>query len=443
MGFFRFSAAGGAELSPSPAAPPALPSDALVWSSPATWGGVKPGARDVVKVPAGRTLLIDEDIEVGALEIQGTVLFAARDLTVKSNGILVSGNGVLRAGEAEHPFDDRLTFTLGGSNDRDLIDGLGSKFMAAVDGGSIELFGKRRPGWVMLGDTAVPCAIIIRLNEPVDWSAGDKIAIASGGADLPLVEERTVFAVTADGLRVTLDAPLQHRHEGRNARVRHTSPNSIAKVVLLSRSIVIEGDIGSTRSGYGAHVMIAGHAPNEPGTSVASGSRGCFISVEFRRVGQFNYPGRYPAHWYNNKIARGSVLADCVVHQSFQRGVVVSSTRGVMLHGNVIYKPLGHGFIIDQSEDSASVLTTNLTVRPRRVRFADTGMRSMYERRPRSVWFADEIKPSRTSRRVLGEAASQGGNGGAVDHGCADGGDGNGAGNDAKRGPAQGDSGAT
>jgi hypothetical protein len=396
VGFLRFSSSGGAILSPSPAgAASSAPADALAWSSPATWGGTKPGARDVVKVPAGRTLLIDENIDVAALEIQGTVLFAPRDLHIKTHGILVNGNGVLRAGDAERAFDHRLVFTLGTGSDRELIDGLGSKFMAAMDGGSIELFGKRRPGWVMLGDTAVPGAIIMRLNEPVDWSPGDKIAIASGGVDLPLVEERTVFAVTADGLRVTLDAPLQHRHEGRNARVRHTSSNSIAKVVLLSRSIVIEGDVGSTRSGYGAHVMIAGHAPNEPSTSVPGGSRGCFIGVEFRRVGQFNHPGRYPAHWHGNKVARGSVLADCVIHQSFQRGVVVSGTRGVKLHGNVVYKPLGHGIIVDQSEDSASILTTNLTVRPRRVRFADPGMRSMYERRPRSVWFADAVKSPR------------------------------------------------
>lgn len=112
----------------------------------------------------------------------------------------------MRAGDAERPFEHRLTFTLHGSSDRELIDGLGSKFIAALDGGSIELYGRRRAGWVVLGDTVAPGAIILRLNEPVDWSPGDKIAIASGGVDLPLVEERTVFGVTPDGLRVTLDA---------------------------------------------------------------------------------------------------------------------------------------------------------------------------------------------------------------------------------------------
>jgi hypothetical protein len=55
----------------------------------------------------------------------------------------------------------------------------------------------------------------------------------------------------------------------------------------------------------------------------------------------------------------------------------------------VVFKPLGHGFIIDHTEDAAAVMTTNLTIRPRRVRFADPAMRDLYERRPRSVWIAD------------------------------------------------------
>jgi hypothetical protein len=378
---------GGAIVTPAAVEP--VPAEVLRWSDPATWNGVPPGARDVVRVPAGRALLVDQDVQVAALEIMGTVLFAPRDLAVRCVGILVNGPGVLRAGDAERPFTHRLVFTLSGGTDRDMIDGLGSKFMAAVDGGSIELFGRRRPGWVVLGDTVAPGSIILRLNEPVDWSPGDRIAIASGGVDLPLVEERTVFGVTADGLRVTLDAPVLHKHVGRNARARGVQSTAVAKVVLMSRSIVVEGDVASSRSGYGAHVMVAGHAPREPGSDPAGGSRGCFIGVEFRRVGQFNYVGRYPVHWFENPTARGSVLADCVIHQSFQRGVVVAGTRGVRLHGNVVFKPLGHGFIVDQSEDSASILTTNLTVRPRRVRFAEPAMRAMYERRPRSVWFAD------------------------------------------------------
>lgn len=389
MGFLGISrvVGGGAIVSPAPALP--VRADVLRWSDPATWAGVLPRARDVVRVPAGCTLLVDQNIEVAALEVMGTLLFAPRHMTVRAKGILVGGPGILRAGDAEHPFTHRLVFTLSGFADRELVDGLGTKFLAAVHGGSIELFGRRRPGWVALGDTVAPGAVVLRMSEPVDWSPGDRIGIASGGVDLPVVEERGVFSVTTDGRTVTLDSPVQLKHLGHTARVRGARSTSVTKVVLLSRSIVIEGDMRSTRGGYGAHVMVAGHAPGAQGTDPAGGSRGCFVGVEFRRVGQWNYPGRYPVHWFQNRDPRGSLLADCVIHQIFQGGVVATGTRGLRLHGNVVYKPLGHGFIVDQSDDSAAVVTTNLVVRPRPARFADPSMRAIHDRQPRGVWLAE------------------------------------------------------
>jgi hypothetical protein len=400
MGFLPFSSGGGASLAPATVANPL---QTMAWSDPLTWSGRLPGPRDVVQVPAGRTLLVDQDIDVAALEIAGTVLFAPRDIQVECDGILVAGGGVLRAGGIEQPFAQRLTFTLGCTPERELIDGLGSKFLAAVDGGRIELIGPRRTSWVVLGDTVAPGAIVLRVSEPVDWVAGERIAIASGGPELPLVEERTVFGVSPDGLNVTLDAPMQHRHLGQHGRVRNALPGAIARVALLSRTIVVEGDASAARNSLGAHCIIAGHAPGEPFPENSRGAVGSFVGVEFRRMGQFNRSGRYPLYWHVNGDVPGNQMIDCVIHSSFQRGVVVSETRGVKIHGNVVHKPLGHGFIVDQADqaqDVATMLTTNLTIRPRRVRFADPAMRDLYERRPRSLWISD-------SRRPIGEGVAE------------------------------------
>lgn len=400
MGFLPFSTGGGASLAPAPVS---QPGQTLAWSNPLTWSGRLPGPRDVVQVPAGRSLLIDQDVDVAALEIAGEVRFADRDIRLECDGILVTGEGRLLAGSADKPFAHRLTLTLGCTPERDLIDGLGSKFLAAVDGGRIELIGPRRVSWVVLGDTAAPGAIVLRLAEPTDWVAGDRIAIASGGAELPLVEERTIFGISPDGLHITLDAPMQHRHLGQHGRVRNALPGAIGKVALLSRTLVIEGDVSASRTSLGAHCIIAGHAPGEPFPDNMRGSVGSFVGVEFRRMGQFNRSGRYPLYWHANGDVPGSQLVDCVIHSSFQRGVVVADTRGVKIHGNVVHKPLGHGFIVDQADqahDMATMLTTNLTIRPRRVRFADPAMRDLYERRPRSLWISD-------SRRPLGDNSSE------------------------------------
>jgi len=393
MGFLPFATGGGASL--APALIPDL-SRTLAWSDPLTWSGRLPGPRDVVQVPAGRSLLIDQDVDVSALEIAGEAVLARRDIRIVCDGVLVIGDGCLRAGTPDDPFQHRLTLTLGCTPERDLIDGLGSKFLAAIDGGRIELVGPRRSSWVILGDTVAPGAIVIGLAEAIDWVAGDRIAIASGGPELPLVEERTVFGVSPDGLHVTLDAPMQHRHLGHNGRVRNALPSAIAKVALLSRSIVVEGDASAARNSLGAHCIIAGHAPGESFPENARGSVGSFVGVEFRRMGQFNRSGRYPLYWHANGDTPGNQMVDCVVHSSFQRGVVVAETRGVRIHGNVVHKPLGHGFIVDQADqaqDVATMLTTNLAIRPRRVRFADPAMRDLYERRPRSLWISDTRRP--------------------------------------------------
>jgi hypothetical protein len=400
MGFLPFASGGGANIAPATISDLSV---TMAWSDPLTWSGRLPGPRDVVQVPAGRKLLIDQDVDVSALEIAGEVSFAERDIRVECDGILVTGNGVLRAGSPEQPFAHRLTIVLGCTPERELIDGLGSKFLAAVDGGRIELNGPRRTSWVMLGDAVAPGAIVLRLSEAVDWVAGDRIAVASGGPELPLVEERTVFGISPDGLHLTLDAPMQHRHLGQHGRVRNALPGAIGRVALLSRTIVVEGDASAARNSLGAHCIVAGHAPGEPFPENSRGSVGSFTGVEFRRMGQFNRSGRYPLYWHANGDVPGNQMVDCVVHSSFQRGVVVAETRGVKIHGNVVHKPLGHGFIVDQADqaqDVATMLSTNLTIRPRRVRFADPAMRDLYERRPRSLWISD-------SRRPIGEGVPE------------------------------------
>jgi hypothetical protein len=402
MGFLAFQSGGGAVVLPLSLA---APGEVLRWSDRATWSGRPPTPEDIVRVPAGRTLVIDRNIHVAALEIAGRVSFARRDLAVRSGGILVHAQGVLSAGEPEQPFEHRLSITLEGAREREMIHGLGSKFLAAIDGGRIELIGRRRRSWAMLAVTASPGAIVVRVGQPVDWRRGERIAIASGGPDLPLIEERSVFNVSADGVHVTLDRPVQHRHLGENSPVYGALPGSIGRVALLSRDLVVEGDEDSARTGYGAHCLVAGRMPGDCGMETGQrGSVGRFQGVEFRRMGQFNRLGRYPLHWHHNGEAADSMLVDSIVHQSFQRGVVVSGTRRLRLQGNTMYKPLGHGFITDEADAGAGIITANLTIRPRVVRFADPAMRALSEHKPRAVWFLGAARPRTLNNAELAGA---------------------------------------
>ncbi|HEU0198818.1 MAG TPA: G8 domain-containing protein [Burkholderiaceae bacterium] len=403
MGYVDFQAMGGAVL---PAFDADAPNVVLAWSDPRTWTFRLPNETDVVSVPAGRTLLIDQSIHVAGLIVHGTVLFAARDLDVRVGGILVLGDGVLRAGDSDQPFKHRLTITLTNHCGPEIAAGLGRKFMAAADGGVIELCGPKRVAWAMLGDTVFPGGVVLKLMEPVDWRLGERIVIASGGADLPLVEERAVAGVSHDRLRITLDRPLAHRHLGHYAPVLGALPGAMGRVALLSRDIVVEGDAESDATCEGAHCLVTAQLPAEAPRETCRAGVARFSGVEFRRVGQFNRVGRYPLHWSHNEQSAQSALLHSVIHQSYQRGVVVENASGVRLLGNVVYRPLGHGFIVDQADDGAALLTSNLAIRPRVVRFADPGMRAMCEHRPRAVWFSQLARP-RTLEPLVGPLSAR------------------------------------
>lgn len=386
MGYLEFQAAGAA---PAPAE--VFPDDAQCWSDAATWGGTLPVSGASVCIEAGRTIVLDQDIDVGSLDIQGTLLVAARDTKVRAGWILVHDEGRLAAGNPERNFRQRLTITLCAGEHVRPHPQLGSKFLTALNGGTIDLHGAQRVSWVPLGATAAPGHGTIRLAQPVDWRAGERIAVASG-QDHALVEERSIVDVGADCMTLTLDRPVAHRHHGQHAPMQHALPGSIAKAVLLERNIVVEGCIESERSSLGGYCMIAGSML--PGTS---GRRaiGRFSAVEFRRMGQLNRPGRYPLHWHNNGDAAESCVSGCLVHSSYQRGIVTVGSRHVRINGNVVLKPYGHGYIVESEDNSPQLVTTNLALRPRVARFADSGMRSYCEIRPRPFWIVrSPVRPA-------------------------------------------------
>lgn len=395
MGFLDFHTAGGGARADASIDAAELPADALAWSDAGTWSGRLPGRDTDAVIAHGRTVVVDQDVHVRSLTVFGTLLFAARALKLRSGWILVAGAGVLRAGSLERPRHQPLTLTLDGSADGN-VHGLGSRFLAAVRGGTIDLHGRRCESWVLLGDSPMVGSRFLRTADPVDWHARDRIAVASGGAELPLVEERTLCDVDRDGRGLTLDIGVTHRHPGKYGPVQRPQPSSIAKVVLLSRSIVIEGDGAGVERGIGGQCVVRSVTPDaiDAVDDAARTSIGRFRHVEFRRLGQFNRVDRFPVFWFANGDSSTSSLIDCLIHDCHQRGLVVRGSPHVRVSGNVVYKPYGHGYVIEQTGDAAQMMATNLAVRPRVVRFADPALRGLHEHRPRAFWFGVPRPPT-------------------------------------------------
>lgn len=380
MGYLEFLAAG------APPAPPSAfaPEGAARWSDSATWGGGPlPGRDSAVLVEAGKTIVLDCDADVASLTIAGKLIIAPRDTLLRAGWIVVRNDGVLSAGSAEQPFNCQLTITLCSGNAASPYASLGSKFLAALDGGSIDLHGTARASWVALGATIAPGQNTLLLSQPVDWRAGERIAVASG-LDHALVEERTVVHVGADCLTLTLDRALAHRHQGKYGAVHNVLPGSLAKVLLLHRNIVIEGCEESARESAGGFCLIARSAVRGDTSGRCATAR--FSGVELRRMGQFNRPGRYPLHWHDNGDAADSAVVGCLIHDSYQRGIVAVGSRHLRISDNVVLKPYGHGYIVEREDHSPQLVTSNIAVRPRVARFADSAMRGYCEHRPRAFW---------------------------------------------------------
>ena len=64
-----------------------------LWSDPNSWpGGKVPTAGENVTIPQGETLLLDiHTPELGTLTIDGTLIFAAKDISITARWIWVRG----------------------------------------------------------------------------------------------------------------------------------------------------------------------------------------------------------------------------------------------------------------------------------------------------------------------------------------------------------------
>lgn len=141
---------------------------------------------------------------------------AIGDVSLDAKWIMVRGRrSALRIGTEASPFSQRATITLHSRRyTAKEIPSYGAKNIA-VRYGTLDLHGlPKAPTWTRLGATAEAGSSTIVLAEPVNWQAGDKIAIASSVWSPEQVEDRFVSSVSTDGVTLTLDRPLQFTHWG-------------------------------------------------------------------------------------------------------------------------------------------------------------------------------------------------------------------------------------
>jgi cell migration-inducing and hyaluronan-binding protein len=304
------------------------------WSDARTWGGHMPQAGAVVRVPAGRHIVLDIDPpRLAALIVDGTLTFADRDVRLEAASIVV--HGTVRLGSRYHAFVRHADIVLDG-------DASGAGVFVVADGGRLEIDGPPRLSWTRLVQTAAVGASDVVLADAPDWHAGDRVAIAPSGFDVRETEERVVAAV--DGVHVRFTEPLRFRHWGAVT----DGVDERAEIGLLSHGITVASEPTQAARGFGGQVMVM---------------RGGSLRVRgaaFDALGQTGQLGRYPIHFHLSGDEHGSfVEASSVVH-SLNRCIAIHGTSGVVVRDNVAFDTFGHCYFLEDGIETDNTLEHNL-----------------------------------------------------------------------------------
>lgn len=316
------------------------------WSDRTTWGGRKPKAGEVVVIPAGKTVLLNENPpKLGGLEINGTLILSRRKINLRTGWITV--NGRLEIGTETDPFKQRAVITLDGRPGSDPLGREGG--IRVMMGGIVDIHGAvGKISWTRLAQTASAGKKRLVLQVAPGWRPGDRIVIASTDFDMNQAEEKSIVAV--NGNVVTLGSRLAYTHWG----ATENGVEERAEVGLLSRNILIQGDDASTGDGKGGHLMaMAG------GTLRVSG-------VEFYRMGRKGELGRYPVHFHMMGEAAGSYVKESAIHHSYNRAVTIHGSHNTVVQGNVAYDTLGHSYFFEDGIETGNLLENNLGLLTRR-----------------------------------------------------------------------------
>ena len=291
----------------------------------------------------------------------GTLSFHdSRDLAFNASYIMIN-NGRLQVGTEAEPFMHKATITITGDRVSHELPIYGAKCIG-VRNGILDMHGAPRVAYTKLAVTAIPGDTTITVTNPVDWEAGDLIAISSTAFDQEQAETVRVWGLSADGLNVYLAEPLKAIHEGEGWHSDDGSVHEVgyrASVGLLTRNVVVTGDYEvSRREQFGVQVVLHSRGDNS--------LIGRLSNVEVRNAGQGLKLGKYPIHFHMIGEVSWSYVRNCSIHHTFNRGIAVHGVTHLTVQYNVLFDTRGHSLFLEDGTEMYNVIEYNLNmvVRP-------------------------------------------------------------------------------
>ncbi|MCX6182409.1 MAG: carbohydrate-binding protein [Bacteroidetes bacterium] len=335
-------------------------SQTLNWSSNSTWNlGRPPQAGEIVNIPTGLKVVLNQNADIKELYIDGTLTpDYTKDLTLSAEVIMVHGK--FEWGTAANPYTKKAVITLKGSDKNASVMGMGTKIIGTMGSGILSFHGKVRYGWTMLNANAAAGSTSITLQDAVDWVAGEEMIITTTGREHDLdrklsyteTEKRTITAVSADKKTITFSQALNYSHFGQlqtfSNGTKSWTLDERAEVGLLTRNIKIQGDASSEANMFGGQIM------------VMNGCKAYFSGVELYQMGQAGLLARYPFHWHMMGDITGQYFKQSSVHHSYQRAVTVHASQNATVEDNVIYDIRGHAIFLEDGNETGTNVVNNL-----------------------------------------------------------------------------------
>jgi hypothetical protein len=231
----------------------------------------------------------------------------------------------------------------------------GNKFIA-VRNGVLDIHGSpRTPSWSLLLETANIGDTSIKLQDAVNWKAGEQIVLATTSYSLAETETAIIDHVDSNSANIIyLTAPLKFKHYAETETYGSDTMEIRGEVGLLSRNIKIRGSDEGLDTQHGVHIMLF-----SPGDESVVGR---VENLELFYAGQAFTLGRYPLHFHMIGTVSQSYIKNNAIHHTFNRATTVHGVFYLTIQDNVAYHTMGHTFFIEDGIESQNTLAHNLGI---------------------------------------------------------------------------------
>lgn len=343
------------------------------------WSEIWEGRRDGGKPKAGEDavisrnwdVILDEDTPLlRKIEVYGnlTLLRPPKGTSLKRRinamYIVVNG-GTFAIGSNDEPFTGDVEINLHGKRDSESLyigeTRVGSKVVAAINGGEISLHGRTQNKRWLPGVSVSDDGTELMLPEPVSWCVDDELLVTSASWNPREHERRRITALASNGTRVTLDRAFERPHSGKDISSKFGATMSLAaEAGHFGSNIQIKAADADVQDFGRSNTTLAKQCRQESSGSTTDCSFGCRVvasgfnsslqlhNVRIERGGQ---AGLLPAVSIEGVDSQQSPRSTSLLNNVFDRnldgGISVLQSNGVLLHNNFVLESFdAHGIAV-------------------------------------------------------------------------------------------------